>query len=1299
MAGTGNLILKRGTAIPTDGLLAKAMPAVQLIGPSPVDGDQAYVNYPNRLWIGSDGTSAPNQDNCTTGTFSFTNAETDSGTAPTIGAIIACQDTGATINNTRPLWMGAEIRAAVAVDDVNAVGTPTILEADWVNPSDYILVTQKSIHNWAMAQFAKGTGGGSVKLFENSDPLSANFIELRAPSGEVTSYDLIYPAALPASPTGKALTIQSVTGSDATLTWSDPGAAASAAAVEIGSTSTNASYYIPYTSATSGNGTLNVDTTTLTYNPDSNTITTSKYALNGSTSGTVTLQAPATAGTSTITFPASTTGTVITTGDTGTVTSTMIANGTIVNADISDTAAIAISKLSASTISGISLGNNLQTLTLGVSGTGLSGSTSYNGGTAATFTVTSNATSSNTNSTIVARDGSGNFTAGTITANLTGTASKATVSNINTNTGFYIPFASANTGSVDLYTDATVFTFNPNSNTFTVPNGTFATSVLTPLLNGGNDLLRLTTSANGGIVLKGSDAVVADFGTRPSLTVQTTQQGATTSYVIVEGSDFYLGRKTSDDSVYTASNIIFEGASNDNFETTLTVTDPTSDRTITLPNATGIVVLTDSNKDIGTGVIRNLVIDGNLTVSGTSTTINTETITLADNTIVLNSNASGSATEKAGIEVERGSDPNVSLLWDETTNDKWSVNNLDSTQSAYEYPITLSDSTTSLHSDASGEGYSSTGEAVFSGSISGTTLTVTTVSSGAITIGQIITGTGIAANTKITARNSGVGTGGTSTWTVSSSQTVSSTTITAKSGRAGAQYLHTAYIKYLDVKNLNMSGSWILNASITSNFDAENGGLLLPYTNGSYHTTTNISAHKEGQIAYDPSANKAVLRVGSTNGNDDVAGSSTATIITTLNLGDITAVGTLTSGTLGSGFTTVATTVGGTGLTSFTSGGAVYATSTSALTTGTLPVASGGTGITSFGTGIATFLGSPSSANLAAAVTDETGSGSLVFGTSPNFTTSVTTGSTSFDVFNGTATTLNAFGAAATLTIGAASGTATIRNTTVTLSGSTFNINGTNPVLATDETGGTLTLFNSGFAGTTNAFGASQAINIGTSQSTGTITLGSSTTTTTNAGGLSITGALNANGNTTLGNDTADTIAFNGVITSSLKFGGAANDTSLTTLSAETTNSNVAVTIPNWAGRAVVMSTTETTGFLITSGGANTQPSWTNPENVVVGGVYVTKETSESSTKYPIPFLGSAYKTNDVTLTASGNDFSSSWTETTTKKGYLYSDYASQTVGTSVTNASSGLMYEIGNGTGTLYCDYIGATLDCGTYT
>lgn len=58
------------------------------------------------------------------------------------------------------------------------------------------------------------------------------------------------------------------------------------------------------------------------------------------------------------------------------------------------------------------------------------------------------------------------------------------------------------------------------------------------------------------------------------------------------------------------------------------------------------------------------------------------------------------------------------------------------------------------------------------------------------------------------------------------------------------------------------------------------------------------------------------------------------------------------------------------------------------------------------------------SAELAGVISDETGTGVLVFGTSPTFTTSVVTGSTSFDVFNTTATTVNAFGAVQTLNIG-----------------------------------------------------------------------------------------------------------------------------------------------------------------------------------------------------------------------------------------------------------------------------------------
>jgi hypothetical protein len=68
----------------------------------------------------------------------------------------------------------------------------------------------------------------------------------------------------------------------------------------------------------------------------------------------------------------------------------------------------------------------------------------------------------------------------------------------------------------------------------------------------------------------------------------------------------------------------------------------------------------------------DVVVSGDLTVSGTTTTVNTETINLADNVITLNSNETGTPTQDGGIEVERGTSPNKTLIWNEST-DKWSV--------------------------------------------------------------------------------------------------------------------------------------------------------------------------------------------------------------------------------------------------------------------------------------------------------------------------------------------------------------------------------------------------------------------------------------------------------------------------------------------------------------------------------------------------------------------------------------------------------------------------------------------------
>jgi len=71
----------------------------------------------------------------------------------------------------------------------------------------------------------------------------------------------------------------------------------------------------------------------------------------------------------------------------------------------------------------------------------------------------------------------------------------------------------------------------------------------------------------------------------------------------------------------------------------------------------------------------NTVITGNLTVNGTATSLSTEAITLDDNTIVLNSNETGTPSANAGLEIERGTSLNVGLRFKED-GDVWQVNSV-----------------------------------------------------------------------------------------------------------------------------------------------------------------------------------------------------------------------------------------------------------------------------------------------------------------------------------------------------------------------------------------------------------------------------------------------------------------------------------------------------------------------------------------------------------------------------------------------------------------------------------------------
>jgi hypothetical protein len=74
----------------------------------------------------------------------------------------------------------------------------------------------------------------------------------------------------------------------------------------------------------------------------------------------------------------------------------------------------------------------------------------------------------------------------------------------------------------------------------------------------------------------------------------------------------------------------------------------------------------------------NVTITGNLTVNGTTTSVNSNEVNIGDNIIKLNSDETGTPSQNAGIEIERGTATNVSLRWNETT-DKWQFTNNGST--------------------------------------------------------------------------------------------------------------------------------------------------------------------------------------------------------------------------------------------------------------------------------------------------------------------------------------------------------------------------------------------------------------------------------------------------------------------------------------------------------------------------------------------------------------------------------------------------------------------------------------------
>ena len=178
----------------------------------------------------------------------------------------------------------------------------------------------------------------------------------------------------------------------------------------------------------------------------------------------------------------------------------------------------------------------------------------------------------------------------------------------------------------------------------------------TATVNDSNILTEAKVDAKGDLLVGSADNTVVRLAV------------GTNTYVLTADSGEAAGVKWSPAPVAGSfeTSIIFEGATADSFETTLSVTDPTADRTITFPDATGTVVLKDTtdtltNKSISltTNTVSGTLAEFNTALSGDDFVSLTGTETLTNKTLTsptftspaLGTPASGTLTNATGLPV------------------------------------------------------------------------------------------------------------------------------------------------------------------------------------------------------------------------------------------------------------------------------------------------------------------------------------------------------------------------------------------------------------------------------------------------------------------------------------------------------------------------------------------------------------------------------------------------------------------------------------------------------------------------
>jgi|694.fasta_scaffold03204_10 hypothetical protein len=260
-----------------------------------------------------------------------------------------------------------------------------------------------------------------------------------------------------------------------------------------------------------------------------------------------------------------------------------IGSGVIVDADINAAAAIAVSKLAANTISGVTLGGTLAALTAGSYIT--SGGT-YTGATARTFAV--DATDANTASKVVARDASGNFSAGTITAALSGNATTATTA---TQVGNALT-AGSGLASGGTFTGAA-------ARTFTVDSGSMAAYFSSSAFSTVSGDITITSA---GVAAIGSGVIVnADINNSAAIAVS--KLAASTISGITLGNN--LGTLTIGDGLSGTS---YNGSTGVTAAVDSTVLRTTGDQSIAgVKTFTGNIVTTGDLLISGSGVQKSII--------------------------------------------------------------------------------------------------------------------------------------------------------------------------------------------------------------------------------------------------------------------------------------------------------------------------------------------------------------------------------------------------------------------------------------------------------------------------------------------------------------------------------------------------------------------------------------------------------------------------------------------------------------------------------------------------------------------